>query len=150
MSIVTIPAAIVAVAALSTQVQKAEDPPPPQIASADVPFVYVRAGPARHELVREGEDYRRVEREYYVRCATTAKATGTPSQRETIGRAVLADLIATLVKYPKLNATVGVVRADVERDTGIVELPDFDNKWVGFEIRMRVVEQLARTYAAGE
>jgi len=41
----------------------------------------------------------------------------------------------------------GIERTLVLGDSGIVILPEWDGKFIGFEVRLQVAEVIARTYA---
>jgi hypothetical protein len=149
-TVVSVPAALASVVAVSTQVKKGVDPPPPVIDTADLPLAYVLTRDATHDWQTEGEHRMRLEREYVVRVPVLGTGSGTPDQRETMCRPVLNDVVQTIAKYPQLGLTQGVNRAWVVRDSGIVVLPDFQQKWIGFEVHVRVLESEVRTYASGE
>lgn len=129
---------------------KAVDPPPPVINSAWLPLAYVLTGEGTYDLVTGGSDRIVEPRIYRVRVAVLGIANDTPSERETKGRPVLQGCKNVLSRYPSLLLTQWVQKMELVRDSGIVILPDWGNKWIGFEIQIAVTQNYRRCYADKE
>jgi hypothetical protein len=138
----------VAVGATETYKVKTADPPPVKLDSAELPLAYLTPGPAADEGRSTGDDEVRETRQYALRVPVISSGQGTPGERETRCRPILAAVKAWLRMYPHLG-TAGV-EAQVNGDSGVVVLPDFEGKFIGFEVRLQVTTLIVWNYAANE
>jgi hypothetical protein len=128
---------------------KGFNPPPPKIDTAELPAVYAVTGSATDDEDSAGDDQVRETRTYAVRVPVMPEGQGTAQEREKRCRPILQAVKAKLRQYPHLGVA-GVERARVIGDSGITLLPDWDGAFIGFEVRLQVVELIARTFAANE
>ncbi|MFA5836176.1 MAG: hypothetical protein WC837_04385 [Bellilinea sp.] len=141
----TVCAGIKTVGALAPGIVTAFDPPPVSIETAHLPALYAFLGSASHS-----EDYgpNRIltTRTYRVQVAVIPTGQGNPNTRESLVRPLLQTTIETYRKFPRLYKTAYVRDAHVASDSGIVILPEWGGKYIGFEIRLTVETIEPRAY----
>jgi hypothetical protein len=143
----TISDALVTIGATIPGIRLAIDPPPPNPVSANLPLLYVLSGEATHS---DGEQFVEVARTFRVQVAVMPVALGDPYTREKTCRP-LVDLVTEKYRsYFRLASVNWVQRVRVLRDSGIVVLPEYGYKYIGFEVPVQVTYIAPRTFAPGE
>lgn len=122
------------------------NPPPAKLDTADLPAAWAFTGQASYD---NGSDWVTETRQYAVQCAVLPLGQGTPAEREQRVRPILNALRAAIWARPHLGVS-GVQRAVITGDSGVVILPEYDGAFYGFELRLAVTVNVARSYAAGE
>lgn len=134
-----------------TYTVRAFDPPPAKLDTADLPACYAFTGAGTDDWQSGGSDADRETRLYRVQCAVLPEGQATPELREGRCRPLIVWLRDRLASYPLLATdaagVAGIERTLVLGDSGIVILPEWDGKFIGFEVRLQVAEVIARTYA---
>ncbi len=148
MSVSTVPPAIVALDWSSAGITTAEDPPPPSIETAQIPMLYVLTGEADFDWADIDQGWET--RIYRVQVAVIPTTLATPETRETRCRPVLVGVRGVLDSAPQLGQTRYIQSATIVGDSGIAILPEYNSKYVGFEIRLQVIEVFARDFSSGE
>jgi hypothetical protein len=159
MSIATVCAAIKAIldgqtvtVGSETYTIRAFDPPPAKLDTADLPACYAFTGTASNDWPNAMSDDYREARLYRVQCAVLPEGQATPELREARVRPMIVWLRDRLASYPILRTSdasvLHVERTLVMGDSGIAILPEWDGKFIGFEVRLQVTELVTRTYAA--
>lgn len=145
----TVTAAIKTIGEGATGIVAAFNPPPVSLNTADLPALYTFTGNARHsdEL---GPNKVVVMRVYRVQVAVIPIGQGDPNTRELLCQPLLDQVIEQYRKYPHLDKTARVRASRIVSDSGIVLLPEWGGKYIGFEIRLEVYTIEPRTYAQGE
>lgn len=133
-----------AVASLKTTYATA----PVNLSTAQLPALYVFTGATVDEYDVES-NWVDVTRDYRVQVAVLPVSLGNPAKREEVCRPIIEAIKKELRKYPSL-ATAGVQTSRVLGDSGIVILPEWGYKYIGFEVTLRVSYYIAREYAQGE
>lgn len=129
---------------------------PEKLDSVELPALYTLTGSATNDEQMLGEKEERITRMYRVQVAVVPIGLATPTLRETKCRELLELVSKQLSKHPFLKNTadstsnLGVEEARVVGDSGIVILPEFGQKYVGFEIRLSVIYIQERAFADGE
>jgi len=151
MTVQTIPPAIIAIVEGVAGITTAKDPPPGIIDTALLPCAFVFTGESEYDWTIPGrDDVGSVIRTYRVQVAVVPVNQATPETRETRCRPLIEAVRDELAKYPSLGGVLGVLEATVETDSGIAILPEYEGKFIGFEVRVRVMSLIARTYATRE
>lgn len=139
-------AGIKTVGAGAPGVKTAFDPPPVNIETGFLPALYTFLGSANHNETAYGPNTVMVTRTYRVQVAVIPTGQGNPNTRESQIRPLLQNVIEHYRKYPHLSRTNHVRDARVISDSGIVILPEWGGKFIGFEIRLAVTTLEPRTY----
>lgn len=151
MSIETVPPAIVVIGEGVSGILTAKDPPPAQIDTAQLPCLFVFTGEASCDWELLGDPDVGVEsRTYRVQVAVVPRNQATPETRETRCRPLIGAVRDALASRPSLGGVTGVLNSVVTGDSGVAILPEYEAKFIGFEVRLEVTEIIARTYSAGE
>jgi len=138
-------AGIKTVGTLAPGIVTAFNPPPVAIETAHLPALYAFLGSASHSE-EYGPNKVLTVRTFRVQVAVIPTGQGNPNTREMLVRPLLQNVIETYRKYPRLSKTAFVREAAVVSDTGIVILPEWGGKFIGFEIRLQVETIEPRTY----
>jgi hypothetical protein len=146
--IASLTAAIKTIGAAASGIKSGFDPAPNDLNSSSLPALWCFTGPAREDQ-SQFSDYASVVRTMRVQVAVLPTAQGTPAEREKKCRPLLDAVTAQLRSYPHLGVD-WVQKAQVAGDSGIVILPEYAGKYIGFEIQLEVAYYVKRTYAAGE
>ena len=146
----TLTAAIKAIGEQVTGIVTAFDPPPAGLNSADLPALFAFTGNASHGDTQYGANKVLVTRIYRIQVAVIPSALGDPNTRETLCRPLLDATVDTFQMHPTLGKIARVRRSRVVSDSGIVLLPEWGGKYIGFEVRLEVETIEPRTYAKGE
>lgn len=149
-TIETVPPAIAAIAETVDGIESAKDPPPEAMETAALPCVYTLTGEAEDFPPDSPEDVYWETRVYRVQCAVLPKNQATPQTRELRIRPLIRALKAALVSHPSLGEVRYVSRAKVRGDSGPAILPEWDSKYLGFEIRVEVTSAVEVCYPGGE
>jgi len=130
------------------KIAKTFDPPPPKLDTAQLPAFYVFTGNA----TRIEDDYGNIEitRTYRMQVAFIPIGQGDPYTRETEGRALIDLVTETFSKYSSLGKVKNVQTISVLSDSGIVVLPEWGLRFIGFEVPLQVKYLLKKEYAVGE
>jgi hypothetical protein len=141
---------IVTVGARATAIKTYSDPPPAKLDSGDLPALCVFTGQASEDEEIEGDHL--VERTRMMRVQVPVIATGQANaeEREARCRPLMDAVSAAFRAAPSLGGTAFVQRTRVLGDSGIVILPEWGGKFVGFEVRLQVISLEPRVYAKGE
>ena len=139
-------AGIKTVGALAPGIVTAFNPPPVAVETAHMPALYAFLGSASHNETAYGPNRVLTTRIYRVQVAVIPTGQGNPATRETQIRPLLQTTIEHYRKFPLLNRTAYVRNARVLSDSGIVILPEWGGKFIGFEIRLQVESIELRAY----
>ena len=129
--------------------QSVFDPPPPKIDSAQLPALYILTGGTDSEDITDN-NFIATSRMYRVQVAVMPIGQGNPYSRETIARPLIENVKSVFRKYPSLGGAQGVQSMKVVNDSGIVILPEYGMKFIGFEVTLRIISVIPREYATGE
>lgn len=150
MTVETTPPTIISIGENVPGILTAKDPPPKAIETAQLPCLYVFTGEATNDWSILGrDDVGVVTRMYRIQVAVVPKNQATPETRETRCRPLIEAVRNEFAKYPHLGVD-GVFDAVVVGDSGPAILPEWEGKYVGFEVRLEVRSVIARSYADGE
>lgn len=143
----TIADALVTIGGTVAGIRTAIDPPPAGPAAANLPLLYVLSGRATHS---DDEQIVQVARVFRVQVAVLPAVQGDPNTREKLCRPLL-DLVAEKYRsYYRLASVSFVERIRVLSDSGIVILPEYGYKYMGFEVPVEVTYFAPRSFAQGE
>ncbi|MHB0922632.1 MAG: hypothetical protein ACYC3H_01535 [Bellilinea sp.] len=134
------------VGASAPGITRAFNPPPVSIETAHLPALYAFLGSANHNETAYGPNMVLTTRTYRVQVAVIPTGQGNPNTRELQIRPLLQNVIEHYRKYPRLSRTNRVREARVVSDSGIVILPEWGGKFIGFEIRLAVTTLEPRAY----
>lgn len=148
MTVSTVPPAIVALDWSGAGIVAATDPPPAAIETAQLPCLFVFTGEADYDWADVDQGWE--SRMYRVQVAVIPTTLATPETRETRCRPVLLAVRGVLASSPQLGQVRYVQSATVLGDSGIAILPEYDGKYVGFEVRLQVREVFSHTFSEGE
>ncbi len=123
---------------------------PENLDTAQLPAAYSLLGSATYDEAEDGEKWDTVTRVYRVQVPVLPTGQATPNLRESLCQPLLESVVNKLSGYPTLGNTAWVEKSKIISDSGIVVLPEFGAKFVGFEIRLQVKYNILRTFAAGE
>jgi len=126
------------------------DPPPANLNTADLPAVFVWTGTATHNESVMGENFVETTRRFYLQVAVIPTGQGDPNTRETLVRPLLDSALAVLRKHVSLKGLEWVEKIMVGSDSGIIILPEYGGKFIGFEIPIDVIYFALRSYASNE
>jgi len=140
---------IVAIVGAVSGIRAGIDPPPAQLDTGKFPACYVLAEQAT-DTEDLGSDMRLETRAYSVHVAVIPKGQVSIVTAQDQVRALIPPVKTALASYPQLNAAPLVQNARVEGDSGVIVLPTYDEKFIGFEVRLSVTEYVKRAYAAYE
>ena len=110
---------------------------PEKLDTAEIPAQYTLTGSA-NETNEFGEREEYVVRVYRVQVSVIPTGQANPTEREQLGRELLERCRKQLKRFTQLNDCPRVYEHRVLGDSGIVILPEFGMKYVGFEIRLEV------------
>lgn len=132
-----------------TGIVTAFNPPPVNLNTGDLPALYTFTGNASYsdEL---GPNRVVIRRTYRVQVAIIPTGQGDPNTRELLCQPLLDQVVDQYWQYPRLGRTARIRSARVVSDSGIVLLPEWGGKYIGFEIRLEVTTIEPRTIAKGE
>lgn len=130
-----------------TKVKLAVDPPPANLQTGELPAVWTFTGPNRESEYSPTLNI--VRRTMRVQCAVIPTGQGDPNQREKLVRPVLEAVATKLRQYPSLGVNY-IQKATVTGDSGVVVLPEYGRKFIGFEIQLEVMYFVRRSYAENE
>lgn len=150
MSIETVCEAIREIGQDISGIKMAFDPPPAKLDTASLPALYVLTGPATHDWLRAGSDGDYETREYRVQVAVLPLGQATPQASEERARPLVTAVRDAFVARPGLGPLEDVLQMTVLGDSGVVRLPDYGEQFIGFEMRLRVVEAIERIYGDEE
>lgn len=151
MSVATVCAAIAALAntnKVTLGIAIAKDPPPPDLDTASLPCLYTFTGPATYQEF--ADDFITETRLYRIQVAVLTQGEASPKLREERTRPILIATRNLYFSYPQLDSVTSVQSATPLGDSGVVLLPEWGQKFIGFELRLQVVEYVPRTYGSGE
>ena len=128
----------------------AYDPPPVELPSDMLPALYAFTGQASYNKSALGPKMLEVTREIRVQVAVIPTGQGDPNTREKDCRPLIDATVAAYQQHPELKKLARVREANVLSDSGVVLLPEWGMKYIGFEIRLQVVTTEPRSIAQGE
>jgi len=128
-------------------IKLSSDPPPANPQSANLPLLYVLSGPAAHD---DAEQLVEVTRTFRVQVAILPTGLGDPNMREKTCRPLLDAVTEKYRSYYNLASVPFVERIRLVRDSGIVVLPEYGYKYIGFELQIEVTYFATRSFASGE
>lgn len=125
---------------------------PENLDTAQLPAAYSLLGSATYNESEDGESSDVITRLYRIQVPVLPIGQATPQIRESLCQPLLEKVTAKLRGYPTLGnvPNVNAMGARVLSDSGIVVLPEFGAKFVGFEVRLQVIYNDLRVFAAGE
>jgi hypothetical protein len=126
------------------------DPPPANLQTAELPALFTWTGTAAHNESVLGEDFVETTRRFFVQVAVIPSGQGDPNTRETLVRPLLEAALAQFRKYPRFNDVDWVEKVNLLSDSGVIILPEYGGKFIGFEIQLDITYIAPRTFAAGE
>jgi hypothetical protein len=138
---------IQAIGAAVSGITKAFDVPPAGLDTAELPALYAFTGPMTPE--EEDSSFVTETRIYRVQVAVLPTGQGDPNTREALCRPLIEATVAAYRSHYGLGGVAGVQTARVVSDTGVVLLPEWGGKFIGFEIRLAVTTIRDREYARG-
>jgi len=144
MSILTICEAIKNIGAKVDGIETAFSEPPVKLDTAELPALYPFTGPAVYDGEVEGDDGLIVTRQYRVHVATSMKGQDDEIAAEQNGKTLLEAVVLRFANRPSLANTAGVIEAKVLSDTGVIILPEYSGKVIGFEVVVQVSEYVIR------
>jgi hypothetical protein len=142
--------ALADIGGMATGIRTAFDPPPPNLESGALPALYVFTGGGIPDDKLPGSKLVQMTRTLRVQVAVLPTGMGDPKTRETQCRPLLDALYAAIWAHPRLNKLARVRSARVTSDSGIVLLPEWGMRFIGFEVRVEVITIEPRTIAKGE
>lgn len=113
------------------------NPPPANLQSADLPALFTWTGSASHGDGL-GEHFVETTRRFYVQVAVISTGQGDPNTREALARPLMEATLAQFRKYTRFSSIDWVERVKVVSDSGIIILPEYGGKYIGFEIALDV------------
>lgn len=131
-------------------VQGVYDPPPANLQSADLPAMFTWTGVANHNVSALGEGFIETTRRFYVQVAVLPIGQGDPNTRETLVRPLIAAALIQFAKYPHFRDVNFVQKCVIVSDSGVIILPEYGGKYIGFEIALDITYFAPRSFAAGE
>jgi hypothetical protein len=148
-SIETVAAAIVRLADTNKGalgLATAKDPPPATLDTAVLPCLYVWTGPGQYSAVSLGSDAVMETRLYRLQVAVAPEGEASPEFLEARTRPILVAVRDLYFGWPQLDATDWVQTSAPASDSGVILLPEYGGKYVGFELRLEVQEHIKRIY----
>lgn len=139
--------ALATIGATVTGIKLASDPPPANPLSGNLPLLYVLSGPALHD---DAEQIVEITRTFRVQVAVIPTGLGDPNAREKACRPLLDAVTEKYRSYYRLASVDFVERVRVVRDSGIVVLPEYGYKYIGFEVQVEVIYFAPRSFTTGE
>ncbi len=121
--------------------------PPVTLETAQLPASYPLTGTAQYELMSGGEDGNYENRLYRVQFPVLPENQANAQLREERCRPLIQAAIKAFMGHPSLAGTRNVQEAVVLGDSGIVILPEYDGKYIGFELRVAVRFLISRSFA---
>ena len=120
----------------------ASDPPPEQLDTNSLPHAWVFCGEAEYDFSILGEPDQWLEiRTYRLQVAVLTLAMATPETREARIRAVLHPVALAMIQTDEFDHTDHVFDYSFLGDSGPAILPEYEGKFLGFEIRFQVTYQ---------
>ena len=126
------------------------DPPPANLNTADLPAVFIWTGTATHNEGSLGENLIESTRRFYLQVAVIPTGQGDPNTREALVRPLIEATLTTLRQHPKLKGMEWVEKLTAGSDSGVILLPEYGGKFIGFEIPLDITYIALRTYASNE
>ena len=126
------------------------DPPPANLQTAELPAMFVWTGTATHDKSILGEDFIETTRRFYLQVAVIPTGQGDPNTRETLVRPLIEATLSAFRFHPQLEGLDWVEEVVIASDSGVIVLPEYGGKFIGFEIPLDVKYFTPRTYAANE
>lgn len=114
------------------------DPAPVSLDSTQLPAQVCFTGSAESEDAGTGENWVTVRRTMRVQIAMMPTGQANPEDRELMCRPMIDRVNAEYRRWPQLKGVAYVQEATVISDSGIVILPEWGGKFIGFELRVRV------------
>lgn len=119
------------------------DPPPDMLDGVHLPACYVLTSGANDQT--DNDDFYLETRVYRLQCPIVTKGDATARVRESRIRPLIRKIKELFSGYQSLNLpSVRSVR--VLGDSGIVMIPEYGAKFVGFEVRIEVTEIVTRKW----
>lgn len=121
--------------------------PPAGLETAELPALYAFTG----AMAPDEEDSSSVTetRTFRVQVAVLPTGQGDPNTREALCRPLLEAVNAAFREHFGLGGVAGVQVVRVVSDSGIVLLPEWGGKFIGFEVRLAVMTIRERIWAHG-
>lgn len=126
------------------------DPPPAELLTAHLPAHFTWVGAGAHSESSLGEMFVETTRRFYVQVAVLPLGQGNPNNREKLVRPLLQAALAQHRKYLTLSTLDWVEKSEIRSDSGVIILPEYGGKFIGFEIPIDITYIEPRTIAAGE
>lgn len=130
-----------------TGITKAFATPPAGLETAELPALFAFTG----GMTPTDEDSSSVTetRTYRVQVAVLPTGQGDPNTREEKCRPLLEAAVGAFREHFGLGGVEGVQHSQVLSDSGVVVLPEWGGKFIGFEIRLAVTTIRDRHFAHG-
>ncbi len=126
------------------------DPAPPVISSGDLPALWVFTDPAKYDDEEYGPEAILTTRMFRIQIAVLTIQEGDPLTRESRCRPLLDGVVRKFQSLSTLRNLPFVNSHRVTSDSGIVILPEYGSKFIGFEVRLEVEYLYQRVYESGE
>ncbi len=126
------------------------DPPPANLNTADLPALFVWTGTASHDESILGENFVDTTRRFYLQVAVIPLGQGDPNTRETLVRPLLDSALTVFRQHTSLKGLEFVENVSVGSDSGVIILPEYGGKFIGFEIPIDVKYFALRDHAPNE
>lgn len=131
---------------------KVFDLAPEKLDSSELPALYPLTSQASYNESIKGEFFEEATRVYRVQVPVIPLGLANPQDRESMCQPLIEAVVRTFQGYPTLG-NCPYVRANgvsVLSDSGIVVLPEWGAKYVGFEVRLQVIYDYPREFSDGE
>jgi hypothetical protein len=133
-----------------TPLRKSVDPPPENLDTAQLPCLWAFTGEGEYDFNQiSAENVISLRRIWRIQVACLTTAEGTPFTRETRVRPILTKTRDHFAGYPTLNGAIGVRNALITGDSGVAILPEYEGRFIGFQIDLTVDYIVARLIAGG-
>ena len=129
---------------------------PAVLDTAHLPALYPLTGASVDSESTYGETIDHSIRTFRVQVAVLPIGQANAEERETSCRPLLSEVRKVFKSHPALRSLIspdgvpGIQRSRVISDSGIVVLPEWGAKYVGFEIRLQVEYTVERVFSSNE
>jgi hypothetical protein len=130
----TIGAGLISIILTIADIKTAQFPAPPNLDTASLPGAYILTGSNTYDL--DAVEVTNMTRIFRVQVACLPTASGNPYERELIVPPLI-EKTATAINAKRYNHGLAFVETiRVVTDSGIVILPEFGAKFIGFELQV--------------
>jgi hypothetical protein len=127
-------------------IETAIDPAPINPDTAKLPMLYVFTGQAQYDETSLGENFAQEKRIFRVQVAVIPTSQGNPNTREVKCRPLVEAVVKRYQAYFQFRELEFVLRVKVLSDSGIVVLPEYGYKFIGFEVPIEITSFAERNF----